>query len=94
VAVWENALATEITAAERAGELAGREHGVQFFDMPAQDQQRFNEIYERDAAARARGLARYGIDGMTSFRRARDIARSLGADGTVDCEKANDRKTA
>src|SRR5690349_12012144 len=38
VAVWEHALATEIETAERAGERAGHEQGVGFFDMPQADQ--------------------------------------------------------
>jgi TRAP-type transport system periplasmic protein len=94
VPVWEGALATEIAAADHAGEKTGRERGVQFFDMPPADQARFNEIYERDAERRAQGLARYGIDAMPSFRRARAIANGLGESGNVHCEKGNDRETA
>ncbi len=90
VTVWEQALATEISAADLAGEKAGREQGIQFFDMPQADQNRFDAIYERDAQRRALGLARYGIDGMRSFRRARAIANGLGVNGSVQCEKGND----
>jgi TRAP-type C4-dicarboxylate transport system substrate-binding protein len=93
-AIWEDALATEIGAADHAGALAGRDRGVGFFDMPPADQRRFNEIYERDAERRAQGLARFGIDAMPSFRRARAIANGLGESGNVQCEKGNDRKTA
>lgn len=93
VAVWENALATEIAAAEHSGERVGRERGVEFFDMPEADQQRFDAIYERDAERRAHGLARYGLDAMASFRRARAIAKALKGTGEIQCEKGNDRKT-
>lgn len=93
-AVWEHALATEIGAADLAGAKAGRDRGVVFSDMPPADQQRFNNIYERDAERRAQGLARLGIDAMPSFRRARAIANGLGEGGNVQCEKGNDRETA
>lgn len=94
VAIWEDALASEIAAGEHAGELAGRERGVQFFDMSPADQRRFDEVYERDAERHAQETARYGIDAMASFRRARAIANGLSADGTVHCEKGNARETS
>ena len=93
IAVWEHALAAEIDAAEHAGERTGRERGVEFFDMPEADQQRFDAIYERDAERRAHALARYGLDGIASFRRARAIASGLRSTGEIQCEKGNDRKT-
>src|SRR6185295_12830253 len=87
VSIWEDALATEIAAAEHSGEQTGRAEGVQFFDMPQADQHRFDVIYERDAEHRARDLARYGIDAMASFRRARAIANGLRERGEIQCEK-------
>jgi TRAP-type C4-dicarboxylate transport system substrate-binding protein len=94
VSVWEEALSTEIAAADLAGEKAGREQGVVFSSMPPEDQARFDAIYEQDAERRALRLARYGIDGMASFRRAREIASGLEATGNIQCEKDNDRETA
>jgi TRAP-type C4-dicarboxylate transport system substrate-binding protein len=94
ISIWEDALATEISAAERAGERTGHERGVQFFEMPATDQRRFDVIYERDAERRAHELTRYGIDAIASFRRARAIANGLRGGGNVQCEKGNDRETA
>lgn len=94
ISIWEDALAAEIEKAEHAGEKAGREEGVQFFNMPQADQQRFDVIYERDAEKHARGLARYGIDAMASFRRARAIASGLRDSGKIQCERGNDRETA
>jgi TRAP-type C4-dicarboxylate transport system substrate-binding protein len=95
IPIWEEALAAEIGAAEHAGEVEGHARGVQFFDMSAADQRRFDEIYERDAQRRAQDLGRYGIDAMASFRRARAIANGLSTGGDpVQCEKGNDRKTA
>lgn len=92
--LWEEALDAEISAADLAGETAGREQGIVFFDMPRVDQERFNAIYDRDAERRARGLARYGIDGMASFQHAREIADELAASGKIQCEMGNDRQTA
>jgi TRAP-type C4-dicarboxylate transport system substrate-binding protein len=90
IVVWEHALATEIEAAEHAGERAGHEEGVRFFDISQADQLRFDDIYERVAERHAHGLARYGIDAMASFRRARAIANGLRASGEIQCEKGND----
>lgn len=94
IAVWEQALATEIEAAEHAGERAGHAEGVGFFDISQADQHRFDAIYESVAERHAQGLARYGIDAMASFRRARAIANGLKASGEIQCEKGNDRETA
>jgi TRAP-type C4-dicarboxylate transport system substrate-binding protein len=86
VAVWEQALATELIAANRAGEAAGRAEGVVFHAMSADDQRRFDEIYAHDGEVRAGLLQRYGIDGMKTFRRARAIAEGLAANQAVTCE--------
>lgn len=87
IQVWEDAMATEIGAANRSGEQAGRAAGVTFFDMPPRDQARFEEIYERDGERRARSLDRYGIDGLTTFRRARAIAHEVRVAGKVECTR-------
>lgn len=94
ISIWENALATEISAANSAGERAAHERGVVFSAMPPQDQARFNEIYERDGERRAQSLERYGIDGLTTFRRARAIAREASVTGTVECNRGHDGSTS
>jgi hypothetical protein len=78
--VWEQALAAELTVANETGFAAGREHDVVFHDMPADQQARFDALYERDGEARARALTRFGIDGMPTYR----LARSLAAQVTDD----------
>jgi TRAP-type C4-dicarboxylate transport system substrate-binding protein len=87
IEVWEHALADEVGAADDAGERVGHEKGVVFADMPRADQQRFEAVYEKDAEQRARALARFGINGMPSFHRARAIAAGIAADGHVNCER-------
>jgi len=79
IAVWEDALEREITASDRVGEQTARDSGIVFNDVSPEDQQAFAEVYARDGEARARGLTRYGIDGLATFRRARAFAASLGS---------------
>ena len=77
IAVWEGALERELAGADQLGEQAAREHGVMFNEVDATDQAKFEEVYARDGEVRARDLERYGIDGLTSFRRARRYAQTL-----------------
>lgn len=84
-AVWEQALAREIVIANEAGFAAGREQRMQFHEMPAEDQARFDSIYERDGEARARALSRFGIDAMNTYHLARTWATNTREDGSVDC---------
>jgi TRAP-type C4-dicarboxylate transport system substrate-binding protein len=85
--VWESALAAELSQANAAGERAGREHKVVFHEMAPAEQARFEAIYERDGEARARALARFGIDGMPTWRRARSLASQLAAGETLNCTR-------
>jgi TRAP-type C4-dicarboxylate transport system substrate-binding protein len=87
IPVWENALSEEVSAANRGGQDVGRDKGVVFSDMPRADQQRFEIVYEKDAEKRARALARFGIDCMPSFHRARAIATGIAVEGRVNCER-------
>jgi len=84
-AVWEAALAQQTESALAAGESQGARDGVQFTLLAAGEQRRFDELYDRDAERNARGLDRYGIDGLAVFRRARALAAQLRAGGTVSC---------
>jgi hypothetical protein len=52
-----------------------RAKGVRIVAMPPSEQARFDALYLRDAEANARGLARFGIDGLRAFRTARGSVR-------------------
>ncbi len=75
--IWENAMKRELIAADAIGERAAREAGIVFNTVSDEDQARFDEVYARDGETRARGLQRYGIDGMASFHHARALASRL-----------------
>ena len=85
--VWEAALADETTRAVAAGEAQGVRDGVHFTSLASQDQQRFDELYVRDAERNARSLERLGIDGISVFREARSLAAGLVATGQVACAR-------
>lgn len=85
--VWEQALAAELLVANQVGLEAGREHHLEFHDMPADEQARFNAIYERDGEARARALTRFGIDGMPTYRLARSVAAQVTDDAGIHCSR-------
>ena len=85
--VWEKALAAELLVANEAGLAAGRERQVEFHDMPADQQAKFDAIYEHDGEERARELARFGIDGMPTYRLARSIAKQVTDDGGIRCSR-------
>jgi TRAP-type C4-dicarboxylate transport system substrate-binding protein len=89
-AIWERALDRELSAANTAGEKAAHEGSVEFHAISAADQTEFNAVYARDGATRAGGLARYGIDGIPTYRRARDAAANLaGASGTCRAPRSD-----
>lgn len=85
--VWEKALASELLLANEAGLEAGHKQRVEFHDMPRDQQIKFDAIYERDGEARARALARFGIDGMPTFHLARTLAAQVNDDGEIHCRE-------
>lgn len=85
--VWERALEAELIAANQAGYALARKQGLTILDVPAAEQARFEAIYARDGEARARSLDRFGIDGLTTFKRARELAPRLAAGENPDCTK-------
>ena len=91
--VWESALEAELIAANEAGYAMGREQGITFLDMPAAEQSRFEEIYARDGEARAQSLQRFGIDGLTTFRRARALAPHVAAGENIACKSDSHEPT-
>jgi TRAP-type C4-dicarboxylate transport system substrate-binding protein len=79
VAIWEGALAEELARATDAGERAGREHGVQLTAMSGADVERFLSLYDRQAERSAQHAHRFGVDGMKSYRYARELVARAGA---------------
>ena len=86
IPVWEAALARETRAALETGLRHAGTEGVQVHTVSPRDQQAFDALYLRDAEENARNLARYGIDGMASFRTAR---ASIGANDQIICRGNN-----
>jgi TRAP-type transport system periplasmic protein len=84
IPVWEQALAEENRRALEEGWKLAEQTGVLANDLSAADQQRFDELYLREAEANAQSLERYGIDGMKVFRMSR---ASVAADGSVTCRE-------
>jgi TRAP-type C4-dicarboxylate transport system substrate-binding protein len=81
-AVWEAALRDEIGKGEGAGRNAAAAADVQIAAVLPAEQARFDRLYLADAEINARGLSRFGIDGLDAFRKAR---ASVMADGTIAC---------
>lgn len=92
--VWERAIAAEVLAADEAGYTLGREQGITFLDMPLDERARFETIYIRDGEIRARELERYGLDGLPTFKRARELAPRIAAGETPGCTKEKHEPTA
>jgi TRAP-type C4-dicarboxylate transport system substrate-binding protein len=86
VPVWEQALIRRTTEAVEVGTLYGREHGMTESVLPAADQERFLEIYARNAEEIAADLARFDINGMAVYRTAR---KSITPAGKIDCREAD-----
>ena len=93
IPIWEAALSQETQAAVRSGEAEGRAQGVRFTPIAPQEQRRFDQLYEQDAARSARSLARFDIDGVAVFRHARQIAQGIERTGAVSCTGNPDAAT-
>jgi TRAP-type transport system periplasmic protein len=91
--IWEASLAKETGAAVKIGEAEGRAQQVEFIPVAVQDQQRFDELYGEDALHNAEALKRLGIDGVSVFRDARQIALGIRESGTVACARRADAAT-
>jgi TRAP-type C4-dicarboxylate transport system substrate-binding protein len=83
-AVWENALADEIEKGAAAGRAAMARAQIVVSPFAPAEQARFDALYLRDAEVNARGLARFGIDGLTVFRQAR---ASVKEHNKIECGK-------
>jgi TRAP-type C4-dicarboxylate transport system substrate-binding protein len=93
-AIWEQALSVELKKANLAGEQAGHEQKMQFTSMPDADQQRFFEIYNRIAERSAGNLKQHDIDGLPTYRYARQVAEQLRTDHTLECASIPKRESA
>jgi TRAP-type C4-dicarboxylate transport system substrate-binding protein len=93
IPVWEAAMAKETRAAVQSGEAEGRAQQVQFIPVSPEEQKRFDELYDEDAARSAAALSRLGIDGAAVFRDARQIARGIQQTGKVTCTGRTDATT-
>ena len=82
VEVWEAALADENRAAGERGMAEARKRNVQFASVSAAEQDRFDRLYLEDARLNARALERFGIDGLETFRIARN---SVAARDQIVC---------
>jgi len=90
IPVWEAAISRETEAAVRSGEGEGHAQGVIFIPVAAEEQRRFDELYQRDAERNARGLARFGIDGLDVLQEARRVSRGIASSGKVVCTGESD----
>jgi hypothetical protein len=59
-----------------------------FVSVNAEEQRRFDELYQRDAAHNAGDLALYDIEGERIYRYARQIAAGIERSGSVRCADA------
>src|SRR5690606_23328193 len=87
IPVWEAALAEENRRALEEGWQYAVEQGVVETAIGAEDQQRFDALYSREAERNAAALSRYGIDGMSVLAAAR---ASIGEDGSVRCAEGTE----
>ena len=86
-------MAKETRAAVQSGEAEGRAQQVQFIPVSPDEQKRFDELYDEDAARSAAMLSRLGIDGAAVFRDARRIAHGIQQTGSVTCTGRADATT-
>ena len=82
IAVWEAALASEVRAAEKRGMDEARAKGIVISAIDPDEQRRFDALYLREAQSNARGLTRFGVDGIAAFRAAR---ASIAARDRIAC---------
>lgn len=85
---WEAQLNANNLRAEKAGLAFAQHHGVEILPLPAADQIRFDQLYNRFAIDQARRLRSLGIDGEPVYRTAQAlIAQSEKAGSVPQCTK-------
>nr|WP_315381207.1 TRAP transporter substrate-binding protein DctP [uncultured Sphingomonas sp.] len=80
--VWEAALIDEVDKAEKAGIAFGKAQGVTFLPIAAAEQQRFDALYNQNAARLAAALRRLGRDGTPIFLEAQRLI-AVGSAGQL-----------
>lgn len=75
---WQGAMHAEVAKATDAGLRYGRELGVQFTTMPADEVARFGVVYDEVARARAADLDARGMPGTAVLTEAHRIIRERG----------------
>lgn len=86
ITVWEHALAEELETAVRLGLETARTQGMQLTTLAPEELTRFLDVYNTFAERSATKLRRYNIDGLRTFRYARQLIGQMGAD-TLDCRE-------
>ncbi len=79
--VWEAALNRQLLKAEQAGIDYGKKEGITFATIPAQEQQAFDALYNKDARIQAERLGKIGIDAVPIY----EEAQRLIAGGDIQC---------
>lgn len=87
-AIWEQALAAQTRAAEKAGQEMGERQGVVFQKATPEDQRQFDALYDRETEHSAATLTAYGIPGPAIYRHARELSAGIAATGQVQCQVA------
>ena len=59
--------------------------GVEFVPASTEQQARFDQLYQQDAARNAAALSRYDISGLETLTLARQIADGIRRTGSVSC---------
>jgi TRAP-type C4-dicarboxylate transport system substrate-binding protein len=83
VGIWETAIAEENRAAGERGMAEARRRGIQFATVSAAEQEKYDRLYLDDARRNAQALERFGIDGLETFRLARN---SVPVRDQIRCE--------
>ena len=78
---WEAALDKQISGSVTAGEAYGRQVGVRFIAVTADQQARWDAVYNQGALNSARDLRRYGLDGEPAFRLAQSAVANIRKGG-------------
>ncbi|WP_439533529.1 TRAP transporter substrate-binding protein DctP [Polymorphobacter sp.] len=83
--VWEAALAEGISASDASGIAYGRQEGIAILAVSPEDQQRFDALYNRNAARIADGLTRYDTDGRAMLQTAQRLISQSPEQHGPDC---------
>lgn len=86
--LWEQALTSEILKAEAAGVEFGKTHGLKFEPFAADQQARFDRLYNRDALKQAVRLRQLGMEGEPVLAMAQSLISQKARTGAIACDTA------